>query len=151
MDGLSNVATILQIGGTALTTLRALFEYVNAVKGANKSRSTVVEEVKSFRRILSDIKDIKTEYERQSVTGGPVSSLSHLWMPDGPLTQCDKVSSDLLAQLGGEGVRMNNLNFLRKLSWPSKVKEIMKEVKKLRHCKNEMSLFLQTITLYGYF
>ena len=151
MDGLSSVATILQLGGTALTALRALFEYVNAVNGADKSRSTVVEEVKSFRRILADIKDIKTKYERQSITGGQVSSLSHLWAPDGPLTQCDKVSSDLLAQLGGEGARMSNLNFLRKLSWPSKVKEIMKEVKKLRHCKNEMSLFLQTIMLYGCF
>ena len=153
MDGLSITATALQLGSTALACLSALCKYVSTVKKADKSRSTVVEEVKSFREILAGIKAIRELFNKglgQNTTGGQVP-LSHLWAPDGQLAQCEKVSSHLLAQLVGkddEGARPRKLNFPKKLSWPFKIKGIMEEVEKLRRCKDDMSLFLHTITLY---
>ncbi|KAL4069216.1 hypothetical protein J3A83DRAFT_3501987 [Scleroderma citrinum] len=145
MDGLSAAATVIQVVETSVTVLAALSNYTGAVMKADQSRSDVVEEVKSFRDVLAAVKtQLSVPNLVQNTAGGSIPlDLSCLWAPAGPLTQCERISGDLLVKLETQRMRWRE-----KVAWPFKVKKVTEMVERLRRCKHDMNLFLEGVTLH---
>ncbi|KAF9230652.1 hypothetical protein BU15DRAFT_83361 [Melanogaster broomeanus] len=120
MDGLSAAATVLQLLQVAAQVSCALSQYVAAVKGAESSRSKLIDQITLISAAAKAIESVVKTSSLPSRTPEQQAFLTEWFRPDGSPAQCKKELDDLLSWLHSQagGAKNTRFRFVKRLTWP---------------------------------
>ncbi|KIJ04269.1 hypothetical protein PAXINDRAFT_22449 [Paxillus involutus ATCC 200175] len=101
MDGLSAAATVIQLAQVAAQASIALTQYIAAVKGAESSRSKLIDQITLI-----------------SAAAKAQALLKEWFKNDGRSAQCEKELKELASWLQGQVGNKKRVGWIRRLVWP---------------------------------
>ncbi|KAF9237304.1 hypothetical protein BU15DRAFT_76025 [Melanogaster broomeanus] len=120
MDGLSAAATVLQLLQVAAQVSCALSQYVATVKGAESSRSKLIDQIMLISAAAKAIESVVQNSSPPSRTPEQQAFLTEWFRHDGSPAQCKKQLDDLLSWLHTQagGAKNTRFRFVKRLMWP---------------------------------
>ncbi|KAF9232179.1 hypothetical protein BU15DRAFT_81523 [Melanogaster broomeanus] len=117
MDGLSAAATILQLLQVAAQVSTALSQYVAAVKGAESSRSRLVDQITLITAAAKAVGSV-LQNPPSSRTPEQQALVMEWFKRDGSAARCERKLEDLLSWLHDEVNSNKPTRWVKRLMWP---------------------------------
>ncbi|KAF9237451.1 hypothetical protein BU15DRAFT_75996 [Melanogaster broomeanus] len=132
MDVLAAAATVIQLLQVTAQVSTALGKYVSAVKGAESSRSKLIDQITLISAATRAIESIVLNSPPSSRTPEQQAFLTEWFRSDGSPAQCKKELNDLLIWLHGEAGGEKKTRILKKLMWPLRENRIQTSIRVIR-------------------
>ncbi|KIJ18130.1 hypothetical protein PAXINDRAFT_9218 [Paxillus involutus ATCC 200175] len=118
MDGLSAAATVIQLAQVAAQASNALIQYITAVKGAESSRTKLLDQIKLISAAAKAVESVVHNYPPWLRTPEQQALLQEWCRSDGRSAQCKKELGDLVSWLQGQVDNKKRGGWIRRLVWP---------------------------------
>jgi hypothetical protein len=120
MDGLSAAATVIQLAQVAAQAAIALSQYITAVKGAESSRTKLVDQIALISAAAKAVESVVQNYPPSLRTPEQQALLKEWFRSDGRSARCKKELEDLVTwlqgQLGSNGNKRRG--WIKRMVWP---------------------------------
>ncbi|KIJ09034.1 hypothetical protein PAXINDRAFT_17873 [Paxillus involutus ATCC 200175] len=118
MDGLSAAATVIQLAQVAAQASIALTQYIAAVKGAESSRSKLIDQITLISAAAKAVESVMQNYPPSLRTPEQQALLKEWFRNDGRSAQCEKELKELASWLQGQVGNKKRVGWIRRLVWP---------------------------------